>query len=463
MSPTLVQRLLEPLAATRTVLANQNLRRLCVALLAAETSTPAFGIALYVFAYERGGTGAVGVVALVTMLPAAVAAPFAALIADRVRRERVVTGALLARGLLVAAAAAGVVAGAPLFLVYGLASLASVAARIVFPARTALLPTLTRSERELAAANAATSTIENVGFVAGPALAGLALALASTPIVFALAAVMTLGAACAAARIRPAGAEVPSKPSGRSVRRELVAGFESIMADRTLRLVIGLYTAVTAAFGIVIVLVVGLAVDVLGIGEGGVGALNGALGGGGVAGGAVALALAGRAQPRTSLAAGSLLLGLSLGLVGLWPETTPALLLLAVAGGGGVVVDVAAYTLVQQTTSDAVRARVFGVLEGLAVGAVGLGSAFGGVLAESVGIRGAFLVAAGVTLGCALLASRLGLRAGLHADRRDDRSAGLGARMIAAWLAAMRFARSCGGFRPGSRSSPSTSAGSAPG
>jgi MFS family permease len=102
-----------------------------------------------------------------------------------------------------------------------------------------------------------------------------------------------------------------------------------------------------------------------------------------------------------------MLLGLSLGLIGLWPETAPALLLLAAAGGGGVVVDVAAYTLVQQTTSEEVRARVFGVLEGLAVGAAGLGSAFGGVLGESVGVRGAFLFAAAVTAVFALLASRL--------------------------------------------------------
>jgi MFS family permease len=406
MKQTLIRRLSEPMTEARPILANRNLRRLCLALLAAETSTPAFGVALYVFAYQHGGAGSVGVVALVTMLPAAVAAPFAASIADRARRERVVARALLARGLLMAAAAAGGVVGAPLFVVYALASLASVAARIVFPARVALLPALTESERELAAANAATSTIENLGFVAGPALAGLALALASTPLVFALASIATLGAASAAAGIRPQCREHQSIRSGQSVRRELVAGFVSIIADRTLGLVIGLYTAVTAAFGMLIVLVFGLAVDVLRIGEGGVGALNGALGVGGVAGGAVALVLAGRAQPRTSLAAGCSLLGLSLGLIGLWPETAPALLLLAAAGGGGVVVDVAAYTLVQQT-SDEVRARVIGVLEGVAVAAAGLGSGFGGVLAASVGTRGAFLLAAAVAVVCALLGSRL--------------------------------------------------------
>jgi hypothetical protein len=121
-----------------------------------------------------------------------------------------------------------------------------------------------------------------------------------------------------------------------------------------------------------------------------------------------------------------MLLGLSLGLIGLWPETMPALLLIAVAGGGGVVVDLAAYTLVQQTTSDDVRARVFGVLEGLAVGAAGLDSAFGDVIAESVGVRGPFVLAAAVTLVCALLASRLAGRSG-PAGRHGNEPRGLAA------------------------------------
>jgi predicted MFS family arabinose efflux permease len=43
-----------------------------------------------------------------------------------------------------------------------------------------------------------------------------------------------------------------------------------------------------------------------------------------------------------------------------------------------------------------VRGRVFGVLEGLAVGAVGVGSALGGILITGLGVRGALLVAAAI-------------------------------------------------------------------
>ncbi len=88
------------------------------------------------------------------------------------------------------------------------------------------------------------------------------------------------------------------------------------------------------------------------------------------------------------------------------PQTVLACALLAADGAGAVVVDIACFTLLQQAP-DEVRARVFGVLEGLAVGAVGVGSALGGVLAVSVGIRPALLVAAAVPLLCGLAATRI--------------------------------------------------------
>jgi MFS family permease len=398
MSSRLARALFEPIAALRHVLANRNLRRLCLVQVAVETGTPAFGVALYLFAFERGGAAAVGVVGLVTMLPAALVAPFAALAADRAPRERVLAAAAITRALLLGAIAGGAVLGVPAGTIYALAAVASLANRVFFPARVALLPSLTASQEELAAANAVTGTIENLGFVAGPAVAGIVVSLAGPAVAFALAALATLLAAGIATGIRPPREPSPARPGSRSVRRELVAGFRAIGGDRTLRLVIGLYTAATAAFGVVLVLVVGLAVEVLGIGEAGVGALNGALGVGGVAGGLVALGLAGRLRAGGDLTAGSLLFGLPLALVALLPHPIAALVLLGTAGAGGVVVDVACYTLVQQAASEEVRARVFGVLEGLAVGAVGLGSALGGFLATSVGVRSALLVAASIPL-----------------------------------------------------------------
>ena len=45
-------------------------------------------VALGVFAYEQGGTSAVGLAGLIRLLPAAILTPFASSLGDRYRRER---------------------------------------------------------------------------------------------------------------------------------------------------------------------------------------------------------------------------------------------------------------------------------------------------------------------------------------------------------------------------------------
>ena len=90
------------LAEFTAVARNRNLRRLELAYGVAITSEWAFVVALGVFAYERGGAAAVGILGLVRMLPAALATPFTAALADRYERER----ALVAVTLLSAAALA---------------------------------------------------------------------------------------------------------------------------------------------------------------------------------------------------------------------------------------------------------------------------------------------------------------------------------------------------------------------
>src|SRR5919108_3639600 len=72
-----------------TVFRNRNLRRLELAWGISFTGEWAFVVALPVYAYDAGGALGVGLVGLIRMLPAAAIAPFAALLGDRYRRERV--------------------------------------------------------------------------------------------------------------------------------------------------------------------------------------------------------------------------------------------------------------------------------------------------------------------------------------------------------------------------------------
>ncbi len=76
----------------RAVVANRALARLELAWAAAALGNWAFSIVLAVYAYRQGGTEAVALALVVRMLPAAVAAPYAAMLVDRHSRRAVLQG-----------------------------------------------------------------------------------------------------------------------------------------------------------------------------------------------------------------------------------------------------------------------------------------------------------------------------------------------------------------------------------
>ena len=197
----LVDQLRESLRALGDVFGNPGLRRLQFAWIGSVTGDWAYAIALGVFAYEAGGATAVGLVALLRFLPSAVVAPFAAVLADRYARQRVMLAADAIRAAALAGAAAVALAGGPVAVVYALAALVAVVSTAFQPAQAALIPTLARDPRELTAANVASSTIESVGSFVGPALGGLLLAVTSPGVVFAATAGAFVWSALNVARI----------------------------------------------------------------------------------------------------------------------------------------------------------------------------------------------------------------------------------------------------------------------
>ena len=82
---------LQVVSALGAAIRNENVRRVELAWGASIATEWAHFVALGVFAYQQGGTSAVGVAGLVRLLPAGVLAPFAASLGDRFRRERFLT------------------------------------------------------------------------------------------------------------------------------------------------------------------------------------------------------------------------------------------------------------------------------------------------------------------------------------------------------------------------------------
>ncbi len=396
MPEGLRERLSEPFQAFRAVFANPGLRRVELAAAGSETGKWLYILALSIFAYDAGGATAVGIVALIRTVPAAIGAPFTALLGDRYRRDHVMLGASLARVVAVGATAAIAASGASSLLVYLLAGVVTLTSTAFRPAQAAALPSLARTPDELTAANVASSTISTLSSFIGPAAGGLLFALTSTEVVFLTTAGVFLWSAVLVSRVRL------EKPSSTSTSREgvargAIAGFRTILGDANLRALMSLYTVQAFVGGAFNVLVVVVALDLLDLGDSGVGLLNAGFGVGGFLGAAVSLALLARRRLAADFMLGMFLWGVPLMLIGLWPNLGAALVLLGLVGVGETLVEVAGPTMLQRSVPDALLARVFGALESLLVTMIGLGGLTAPVVIHFFGVRGA-LVASGLLL-----------------------------------------------------------------
>ncbi|HEY6961036.1 MAG TPA: MFS transporter [Gaiellaceae bacterium] len=406
---TLREHLVGATAALRGVFGNTGLRRITLAYGGSALGLYAGSVVVAVYCYHHGGATAVGVVLFARLSVSAAVAPFAASLADRYRQERVMVAADLSRVATVAATAAAAAAGSSA-LVYVLATLTSVVGTIFRPAEASLIPTLARSPEELTAANVASSTFDSVGAFAGPALGALVLAVGGTTAGFALVAALYLWSASFVARIPP----TEHRAAEESEREDtgLAAGFRAVRNEPRLQLLIGLYSAQTLVAGAYNVLVVVVALQLLSLGNAGVGYLETATGVGALVGAGVTLALVARRRPGSDLSLGLFLFGAPFVLIAALPHTWAALVGLAILGVGNSIVDIAAVTLLQRTAPPAVAGRVFGLLESAVIGALGIGALATPFVVHVAGSRGA-LLAAGVVLPALVLLTR---RALAHVD-----------------------------------------------
>jgi MFS family permease len=301
--------------------------------------------------------------------------------------------------LTAVAAALGVPA-----MVYVLATLTTVVSTAFRPAEASLVPQLAATPEELTAANVSSSTFDSVGAFLGPSLGALVYAAGGPAAGFAVIAVTYLWSAAFVARI-PATERPPAPEHTHEDETGLAAGFRAVRGEPRLRLIIGLYSAQTLVAGAYGVLVVLVALQLLDLGNAGVGFLQAATGVGALIGALVALVLVGRRRTAGDFGVGLFCFGAGLLAVAALPRTWAAVVGLAVLGIGNSVVDISAITLLQRTTPSAVAGRVFGLLDAALVGAMGLGSIATPLLVHLFGIR-ASLVVAGAILPAFAIATR---------------------------------------------------------
>jgi Na+/melibiose symporter-like transporter len=380
--------------ALTKVLRAPDLRRLELAFLAFSFSEHATWLAVLVYALRDGGPRTVGVVAAVQLLPGVLLAPFAAYAGDRFPPHRALAFGYAAQCLSMAATAVAMAHGSPLG-VYAAATAAATCTTFTRPVMRSLIPNVTQTPTELVAANSVTSSVEQIGMLLGPLVAGVVIAWRSPAAMFAVAAITT-GLALVVTMLTTADlpANDESEVGAGDVLHAALGGFSALRSSRPLRVLVWLAVCSGIARGIGDVTFVTFAGERLGGRGWQAGLLGGAYGLGALCG---AIAVTGLARSRRvsrpmiacAIALGGALLALAWAQG--WP---PSLLAFTVFGGSEVLLELLASTTIQRIAPGPTLSRVFGVMEGLLMAATALGSLTVALLTDRRSLTTAFVVSA---------------------------------------------------------------------
>ena len=382
----------------RVVARNNQLRRVEVAFAAFNSGEWATWIAMLVYAYAHGGATESGIVAAALLLPAALLAPAIAAVGERHPPGRALLAGYAVQAATCSAVAVALFAHATSLLAYVLMAGPSVAFTMTRPTQAAFAPSLARTPEQLTATNVVSGWIESLSMLVAPAVTGVLLAVSSPGVVFLVAGV---GCAVGGLLVAPLRNAVKSASrgdiDGAADTGSFVGGVSLLRHDPQARMLVLLLGTQCIALGALDVLYVEIAQGVLHRGGSWAGYLSGAFGAGGVLAVAVTASLVGRRRLARPLV---LSLGVwSLAFFGLaaLPGAVAALALLGVAGGARATFDVTGRTLLQRVAQPDLLARVFGLLEGLQMAGLAIGSALAPVLV-ALGGANAALVGVGVIL-----------------------------------------------------------------
>ncbi len=388
--------------ALRVTLADDDLRRMTIAWFAINCGKWTFLVTNLVIAFAAGGPVAVGLLGLARYLTPTILAPFAGVPVARWSAERVLFTANAIRAVGVVMAVVVVVTGAPITALYLAVAVEAGAGAFTRPLQMALLPCIARTPSQLVAANVTASAAEGLGTFIGPAIG--AILIATTGPLGADIAVLVIYLVGLSAIF---GMHVPAvgRPDGsvQSVVDQLSAGVRSVAHIDGPRLVFIGFGLQTLVRGLLTVLVVVAAVDVLDMGDPGVGALNAAMGLGGFIGALLAVVLTGRERLAPAFAGAMVGWGAPIAVIGLLINPVVALLAMMVIGVSNALIDVAGFTLAQRTSPNDSRVAVLGLLDGVANAGVALGGILAPILIAWLGIRGALVVTGAILPIAALL------------------------------------------------------------
>jgi MFS family permease len=410
------------LGAYRRVLANRALTRLLLGEFVSSVGDWLYLVALLIIIYDRTGDAVLlGVVGAARILPYVFLSVPAGILADRLDRRLILLVTDVARGICMLVLAWLVATKGPIEAIVAITIVATCFSSFFGPAIGAYLPTLVDNEADLGPANTTYATLENIAFIVGPALAALIISVSDLTVAFLLNAASFAVIAAVLWRLPPSRAgsvraeheDAPADERGGATAQETAtipqgsgspATGQARFSWRTIARPIGALMVMDAVesfvFGGVGVLTVVIAFDLLKAGDEGTGALNAAVGVGGLIGALVSGTLILRRRLAPPLLLGAAVLALSVVALGQSSSLPLAMLAMGAAALGSLLMSVVATTLFQRIVPDEVRGRALGIVETVSVLAFAAGSLALPALVEFYGL-GPVLLLSGAALAIA--------------------------------------------------------------
>lgn len=403
----------QTLHVLRDALRTSAIRRILLAFLLFRTGETATWTALLIWAFAEGGAAATASIALAQLVPATIVAPLGSVLSDRMARPRALRLGYLLQAVATLATAILLFLDAPYLVILVIAGVMASTMTLTRPVHHALVPEIARTPDELTAGNTASSGVQGLADLLGPALAGglLFLTRGQAGWVFLLAAAASLVAALVTRNL--VVVQRARAPSRSTYRSDAVEGLQTLISVGAARVLTMVSTGRYVLVGLLEVLAVVFALELLRTGPAGPGLITSALGAGALVGAAVSVTLIGRRRLVPALGVGILVTSIPVAVVAATSTFAAVVLLFGLAGVGRAYVGVAARTLLQRSVTPHVLARLFGIQEALLMAGTAAGAAAAPVLVALFGLRGAFVAAS-------FLLPVLGLL-GLRQLRRLDR------------------------------------------
>ena len=322
-----------------------DVRRLAIAEFTTAVGVWGTVVVLAVYAWNEGGPGAVGLMALSRALPSGLGGPLLGGAAARPSRRATLLVTNAARAVIVVGISGLVAGGVALPAIYVLMAVLGLLDVVYESVSGTLLCEIVAEQHPLASANARINAASNGGFLVGSAGAGLILAACSTTT-----ALVGLAAAVSVSLVPLALiAQSGGNPNGRAeppFQSAMVWG--NMAGVGCLREAAGCLGLLSMIDGAIDVFAVCAAIGYLGAGDAGAGMLQATIGVGTIAGSVVFLSSRRAPCLEASVVAGSVVLGVSLIAVGAVSSLGAVMVTLGVGGLASAVAEIGSITLVQR-------------------------------------------------------------------------------------------------------------------